>query len=192
MGHQKIERDSETPETMEIVLGWPEEIRKRFRELVADDGYADTPRPESDERTYIVTEYCPHCENEIEMRWNTDKFGYKAFCPVCGKRLMLCDECRHMDGISGCDYDNVTDTCRFNSAKANDGNDSAVIEKERTNRVVIVVEGGTVSGVFASYAKESVEVIDVDTDDAETAERSKRRLEEVKADCEAGKLIEYS
>ena len=66
-----------------------------------------------------------------------------------------------------------------------------MIEKERTNRVVIVVEGGTVSGVFASCAKDSVEVIDMDTDDLETAEQSKRRLEEVKADYEVGNLIKY-
>lgn len=41
---------------------------------------------------YIVIEVCPHCENEIEMRWSVEEFGYKAFCPVCGNRLMLCDE----------------------------------------------------------------------------------------------------
>ncbi len=41
----------------------------------------------ADDRTYIVTEMCPHCMNEIEMRWNTDMEGFKAFCPVCGKRL---------------------------------------------------------------------------------------------------------
>lgn len=42
-----------------------------------------------------VTEVCPHCENEIEMVWNVNDRGYKAFCPVCGQRLMLCDECAH-------------------------------------------------------------------------------------------------
>ena len=67
-----------------------------------------------DDRTYIVTELCPHCQSEIEMRWNTDTDGYKAFCPVCGKRLMLCDECRHTEGMGGCDYDNKTDTCKNN------------------------------------------------------------------------------
>lgn len=71
-----------------------------------------------DGRTYIVTEVCPHCENEIEMRWDTDTLGFKAFCPVCGKRLMLCDECQHCGPDGGptgpCDYDSATDTCRFN------------------------------------------------------------------------------
>jgi len=65
-----------------------------------------------DDRTYIVTEMCPHCMNEIEMRWDTDTMGFKAFCPVCGERLMLCDECMHAeDSCGGCDYDSYTDSC---------------------------------------------------------------------------------
>ncbi len=63
------------------------------------------------ERTYIATELCPHCESEIEMRWDTDTRGFQAFCPVCGERLMLCDECRHADD-GPCDYDSDKDTCR--------------------------------------------------------------------------------
>ncbi len=66
------------------------------------------------ERTYTVTECCPHCESEIEMRWNTDTQGFKAFCPVCGKRLMLCDECTHAKDSRGCDYDSRSDSCYFN------------------------------------------------------------------------------
>lgn len=69
---------------------------------------------EKDEpRTYIVTEACPHCGSEIEMVWNTDAHGYKAFCPVCGKRLMLCDERQH-SGTGDCDYSRDTDSCRHN------------------------------------------------------------------------------
>lgn len=66
-------------------------------------------------RTYIITETCPHCENEVEMFWNMDERGFKAFCPVCGKRLMLCDECLHT-GKGQCDYNNDTDSCRHNPA----------------------------------------------------------------------------
>ena len=68
------------------------------------------------ERTYMVTEICPHCENEINMFWNTDEMGFKAFCPVCGERLMLCDECMHRTGelINDCDYCSKSDSCRFN------------------------------------------------------------------------------
>lgn len=66
------------------------------------------------EGEYIVIEVCPNCGNEIEMRWSVEEFGYKAFCPVCGNRLMLCDECQHGEGALPCDYDNDTDSCRFN------------------------------------------------------------------------------
>ena len=67
-------------------------------------------------KDYMVYEVCPHCENEIGLRWNVEELGFKAFCPICGKRLMLCDECFHRNGecIDDCDYDSETDTCRFN------------------------------------------------------------------------------
>lgn len=68
-------------------------------------------------RTYVITETCPHCESEVEMVWNTEALGYKAFCPVCGKRLMLCDECRHSGGAN-CDYNGETDSCWRNPPKA--------------------------------------------------------------------------
>lgn len=64
-----------------------------------------------------VIEFCPNCETEIEMQWDVDRDGYKAFCPHCGERLMLCDECQHRtDGIfkDDCDYCTKSDTCRFN------------------------------------------------------------------------------
>ncbi len=70
---------------------------------------------------YIVTEVCPHCETEIEMRWDVDTRGYKAFCPVCGKRLMLCDACLHsgQDGTytGKCDYSAETDSCYRNKGR---------------------------------------------------------------------------
>lgn len=73
-----------------------------------------------DERTYIVTECCPHCEHEIEMRWNTDELGFEARCPVCGGRLMLCDECQHLDNPCSCDYDRHSDSCcMMNSFRKN-------------------------------------------------------------------------
>lgn len=54
-----------------------------------------------------VTEFCPSCETEVTMRWDTGKHGLHAYCPHCGNRLMLCSEC---DGE--CDYDAAADTCR--------------------------------------------------------------------------------
>lgn len=52
----------------------------------------------------IVTEYCPECEREIEMYWDVEVDGYQTFCPSCGERLMLCDDC---------DFDTATGSCRF-------------------------------------------------------------------------------
>jgi len=60
-------------------------------------------------------EYCCNCEREIELRWDINKDGFHAICPVCGSRLMLCDACQHrQDGyVDDCDYNPVTDKCRF-------------------------------------------------------------------------------
>ena len=60
--------------------------------------YVDLSKKAIDtERTYTVTEWCSNCESEIEMRWDTDTRGFEAFCPVCGERLVLCDECLHAE-----------------------------------------------------------------------------------------------
>lgn len=90
------------------------------------------------ERTFTVTEVCPHCENEIEMRWNTDKMGFKAFCPVCGKQLMLCDECRHTEGHGPCDYDNNTSSCHRNpTASVQDTVEDAMSELTGEEQIVV-------------------------------------------------------
>lgn len=64
-------------------------------------------------REYEIVEVCPHCDSEIVMQWSVEYLGYKAFCPVCGGRLMLCDECFHADDNPGqyCDWSRETDTC---------------------------------------------------------------------------------
>lgn len=71
-----------------------------------------------------VAEYCPECETEIEMRWDVETMGFKAFCPVCGNRLMLCSECRCGAG-GGCDYDSSTDTCKHNRGNHEKENNKA-------------------------------------------------------------------
>lgn len=70
---------------------------------------------EQDRHTYEVTEVCPHCEREVTMTWDVLTDGFKAFCPFCGGRLMLCDECQHceVDPVC-CDYDRETDSCQMN------------------------------------------------------------------------------
>lgn len=64
-----------------------------------------------------VTEWCPHCESEIEMSWDLKARGYKAYCPVCGEQLMLCDACKHGPDDAfhdDCDYNSCTHTCKHN------------------------------------------------------------------------------
>lgn len=69
-----------------------------------------------DDDRKLVTETCPNCGEEVTMVWDVEMNGYKAFCPYCGGRLMLCDECQHPGGeyIADCDYDADSDTCRYN------------------------------------------------------------------------------
>ena len=74
----------------------------------------DMPTLTQPNEPLTVTEVCPHCESEITMEWDVKTRGHKAVCPVCGNRLMLCDECQHGEPGHRCDYDSDTDTCRFN------------------------------------------------------------------------------
>lgn len=69
----------------------------------------------------IITEWCQNCETEVELKWDCKHEGYKAFCPKCGKRLMLCDECQHRGKFGqltdDCDYNRRLDCCRFNKPR---------------------------------------------------------------------------
>ena len=71
---------------------------------------SSNPQPPAQEKA--VTEMCLHCMNEVTMRWDTATMGFKAFCPVCGNPLVLCDEC-HQSGAP-CDYDSEEGSCRLN------------------------------------------------------------------------------
>ena len=110
----------------------------------------------------MVAEYCNNCESEITMEWDIARLGYKAYCPVCGERLMLCDECLHRrDGefTDDCDYDGQTDSCRFN----NDGyyvfrimqNGSVTLvkleQREPTAELLKYMVGGTFYGLPVKY-----------------------------------------
>lgn len=48
-----------------------------------------------------IVEWCGHCGAEVEMLWNVKENGYRAYCPYCGHKLMLCDECMHTKGYHG-------------------------------------------------------------------------------------------
>lgn len=88
---------------------WTPTVNKGKIEYVE---YAPTLTPPNE--PFTVTEVCPNCESEITMAWSTIDNGYKAFCPICGNRLMLCDECQHGEPSFACDYNGATDTCRHN------------------------------------------------------------------------------
>ena len=91
------------------------EIMPEFGENeVADEMYKIVfEYTEQDIEENEITEVCPHCESEITMQWSVEESGYKAYCPVCGKRLMLCSAC-HDDTGDMCDYDIKTNSCKFN------------------------------------------------------------------------------
>ncbi len=72
---------------------------------------AENDRNNTDD--HVVVELCPNCENEILFGWNVEEFGYTAYCPVCGKRLMLCSECQHGEGSKPCDYDSERNACHL-------------------------------------------------------------------------------
>lgn len=61
---------------------------------------------------YEVVEVCPECGAENVMRWNVEKEGYVAYCPHCGSKMMLCDECIHSDKTLPCDWSPSNGCCR--------------------------------------------------------------------------------
>lgn len=83
-----------------------------FVEKLLEQSYEDGRMAEE---AYTCTEVCPHCENEITLFWTPESDGYKAYCPICGKRLMLCDACQHDGGENHiCNYCAATDSCKHN------------------------------------------------------------------------------
>lgn len=66
----------------------------------------------------MAAEVCPHCESRIAMQWDTASMGYRAFCPVCGRRIMRCAEC--LQEGARCDYCAETDSCRHNPVNDDD------------------------------------------------------------------------
>ena len=95
-----------TPEGILDILHCVEELAGILgRDLKAE------PEEELEEHTEEVTEWCPHCETEVTLQWDIARDGYKAFCPYCGNRLMLCAYCPR---VEQCDYDEETDSCYYN------------------------------------------------------------------------------
>lgn len=61
---------------------------------------------------YEVVEVCPECGAENIMAWDVEKDGYVAYCPHCGSKMMLCDECIHSDNAPICDWNPHNGCCR--------------------------------------------------------------------------------
>lgn len=61
---------------------------------------------------YEVVEVCPECGAENIIRWDVEKDGYVAYCPHCGSKMMLCDECLHSDNAPICDWNPRNGCCR--------------------------------------------------------------------------------
>lgn len=66
---------------------------------------------------YTVTEWCPHCESEIEMTWNVEDRGYKSFCPACGNRLCSAMSANTQMMRLPCDYERETVVASFNQKR---------------------------------------------------------------------------
>lgn len=76
---------------------------------------SDEPAEYATSADGIEIEVCPYCEHEVQLKWDINQYGFKAYCPHCGKRLMLCDACQHRFGdlFDDCDWCQAG-TCRFN------------------------------------------------------------------------------
>lgn len=68
---------------------------------------------------YEVVEICPECGAENIMTWDVEKDGYVAYCPHCGSKMMLCDECLHADDAPVCDWNPCKGCCRECQNKKN-------------------------------------------------------------------------
>ena len=132
--------------------------------------------------TCIVMETCRHCKSEIEMRWDTGKLGFSAFCPVCGRRIMLCGACRRAGDADLCDYGSGTDSCKHGPAKE-------AFPAGEAKRVVIVVEGGLVESVYAEDKLVDVEIVDKDSDDGDRQGWINEAVKELRDDVASGKLV---
>ena len=88
-------KDIEALESAIHILDYHEDLKKSFKNLV---------NQMTSEQAAIVTEYCPHCDTEVSVKWNVFEDGHSIYCPKCGKRLMLCSECPAREGELVCDW----------------------------------------------------------------------------------------
>lgn len=60
-------------------------------------------------RSHRVTEFCPHCNEEVTLEWDVKENGYQVFCVRCGFKLMLCSECLYEEDL--CDWNGEKGYC---------------------------------------------------------------------------------
>lgn len=52
---------------------------------------------------FEAVELCPYCMSEnVYPMLDVEKSGFVAVCKHCGKEILLCDECIHMDDNNAC------------------------------------------------------------------------------------------
>lgn len=113
-------------------------------------------------RKYI-TEYCPHCETEVSLFWNTEQQGFVIYCPNCGKSILLCDECKHTVCEDGephdCDWSSETGRCHRSKPAApavlTPADPTAIrnIAYQRYQMWWCLHHGITVADLFAKYSE---------------------------------------
>lgn len=41
----------------------------------------------------LLSEYCPHCEQEFTVEWDINTDGWIVYCPHCGYKTYMCNMC---------------------------------------------------------------------------------------------------
>ena len=90
-------------EAIKDLLSTVEELEAKNKRLQGQVENANVARSkwewlyhtEADKNRYLVTECCPHCDTESTLMWSVEEHGYEIYCPVCGKKIMLCSDCGH-------------------------------------------------------------------------------------------------
>lgn len=90
-------------------LDYHKSLKKSFENLV---------QQLANEQQATVTEYCPHCDTEVTVKWLPSVDGHSIYCPKCGKRIMLCSECPVTDDEFTCDWaENKTPCCAWDTER---------------------------------------------------------------------------
>lgn len=60
----------------------------------------------------LVYEVCPHCNDEVCLRWDVEERGYVAYCPSCGEKIYLCSKCdKGIEECGACGFGYADDSC---------------------------------------------------------------------------------